>query len=373
MLDSMNTPETGSARVPTVRARSRSGGALLLVGLASAAIAASVVLFLLYRPIPTSLATAAAPSEVQLIAENLTDARSVDLTAKLGGESTLNAPGTGTVTRTSCEVGAELKSGSSTFMVGKTPWVNLHTDVPLWRDLSFDMKGDDVSALQRELARLGYAVTESGRFDWQTWVAWDKLVEAAGGDTEYGTLVLGQVIWMPAAKTQTVSCLVRLGQSTAQGEPLITLPTAVLSAAVKSYPSDLVPGDRKLVVDGVDIPVDKAGRLTADGLTLLAGTDTFAQYAQSPEESTLQAELVLTESVTVFPVPPAAVAMTGESSGCVAVPGAGPVAVSVVASKLGRSYITFPHGTDTTSNGDASESDVPDKVQARADKDLACS
>lgn len=298
--------------------RPRSGGAFVLIGLASAAVAASLVAFILYRPVPASLATAAEPSDVRLVAEELTDARSVELAAKLGEESSLRAPSTGTVTRSSCTAGAVLTSGSSTFTIGKEPLVNLYTDVPLWRDLSYGVEGDDVTALQRELARLGYAVTESGRFDWQTWVAWDKLVGSVDGETQYGTLALAQVVWMPAAETRAASCPVQLGQAAAQGEPLIALPTALLSAAVKSYPKDLVPGTRKLVVDGADIAIDENGQLTAEGTTALTGTDSFARYAQSPKDATLQAELVLTEAVTVFPVPPAAVAMTGDSAGCVA-------------------------------------------------------
>ncbi|MDJ1370255.1 peptidoglycan-binding domain-containing protein [Gulosibacter molinativorax] len=371
MPDVTADPTTGEGTVPAEtnrRTGPRLGATLLLLCLAMSAVVASIVSFALYRPIPASLAVAEEPTEVTLIAEEMTDTRSVDLSATLGEDTSINSPATGILTSTACGAGTAIRSGTSTFVVDRTLLVNLRTETPLWRDLAFDNSGTDVAALQRELSRLGYEVTETGRFDWQTWTAWDALVESLGGDTVYGELSLAQVLWLPAIEIMSDTCAIRLGQSVAQGEALVTLANPLLRAAVKSYPADLVPGERKLIVGATDIPIDESGQITSDGLAALAETDEFKRYAQSPDDSSLQADLVLVSSVTVYPVPPAAVAMTGENTGCVLFSASeadasaeDSIPVTVVASKLGRSYITFE------------QTPTSEAIAARAPRGSSCS
>lgn len=355
-------PDSGQAQQRTSRGgRFRPGATTFLLCLAAASIAASLVAFALYRPTPPSLAVAAAPSEAQLVAEELTDSRSVELSARLGEEASLASPASGTVTRSNCVAGESLASGTRTFIIDRTPLVNLHTETPLWRDLTFGTTGEDVAALQRELARLGYDVAESERFDWQTWVAWDALVEQVGGDTVYGELALSQVVWLPTTEIAVAACPIGLGQAITQGSPLVTLASPLLSASVKNIPIDLVPGARKLSVGDVDVAIDDDGQVTAEGLTALSGTEEFARFAQNPKDSTLQAELVLTEPVTVYPVPPAAVAMNSDTTGCVTPRSGPPIPVTIVSSKLGRSYITFETAPDAVA------------VEIPAPKGLTCS
>lgn len=364
----------GSHRNPgdaaSVRAPQRRGnGAVALLCLASAAVAAALIAFMLYQPLPASLATAAAPEWITLTEEELTDSRLVDLDLTFGEESTLRSPVTGLITGSGCSAGATIASGTTTFRVEKLPLVSLHTAIPLWRDLSFGVEGDDVAALQRELSRLGYLVTETERFDWQTWVAWDALAETLGGDTEYGSLALAQVLWLPEADTRVAACPLGLGHAATQGEPLVTLPRPLLAGAVTNYPTDLVPGARRLVVDAVDIEVDDVGQLSPAGLASLEGTDSFTTFSLSPDDAAPTAELVLADPVIVYPVPPAAVAMAGDTDGCVTLDtgddaadtAAVTVAVTVVASRLGRSYISFVDPTEAT------------RIQARADRGLTCS
>ncbi|WP_371030985.1 peptidoglycan-binding protein [Pseudoclavibacter sp. JSM 162008] len=332
-----------------------------LVIVATLAVAASLVAFSVFRPTPPGLATASVPSEVQLVAEELTDARAVELTAQLGDDASLPSPTSGTLTDSSCTAGGDLVSGGSSFKVGETPLVSLHTSTPLWRDLSYGLKGPDVTALQVALAGLGYDVSETDTFDWQTWSAWDDLVESMYGDTKQGELALAQVLWLPSATISVQSCPVPLGQTAAQGEALVDLANPLLSASVKSYPTDLVPGARKLTLEGVDVAIDEEGAVTPEGLSVLAGTNALAKYAASPDDASIQAELVLVGATTVYAVPPAAVAMTSETGGCVATPDGGSLQVAVVSSKLGRTYVSFP------------EPPTAAAVKAVAKKDLACS
>ena len=345
---SMQPTNAESTEPGAQRGRRRIGGAGVLLCVAVASVVAAVAAFALYRPVPPSLVVAATPAEIQLVPEELTDAREVELSAQLGAASSLIAPAAGAVTSSGCTPGARFVSGASDMVIEQTRLVNLFTTTPLWRDLAFGDKGDDVSALQHELTRLGFATEVTGRFDWQTWARWDDLVEARDGDTTHGELARGQVLWLPAAEVMVTACPVPLGNNATQGEALVTLATPLLAASVKTYPHDLAPGARKLVVgdgdgDGekTELAIDESGRLTAEGLSALMRTAAYAKYVQNPTDEVLQAELVLAAPVTVYPVPPSAVAMTSESEGCVAPVKGDPIAVTVVSSKLGRTFIAF--------------------------------
>lgn len=346
---------------PSLRHRSRWNPSIVLLCLATAAASAAVVAFAMYHPVPPSLAPAEEPSEVPLVAEDMTDARSVQLSVQVGDESSLTSPTNGTVTRSSCTPGGDLGSGVSTFTLDSTPLVNLHTGTPLWRSLEFGDQGDDVAALQREFARLGYVVSETARFDWQTWIAWDTMAESVGGDTTYGTLDLAQIVWLPTPGVTASACPLRLGQKATPGGALVSLPSALLAASVKTMPTDLLPGTRTLMVSDTAVAISENGALTADGLRALRDTEAYRNYAPDAEDAAIEGSLTLAEPLTAYAVPPAAVVMTGDTSGCVTPLDGDALAVTVVSSKLGRSYITF--------------ADAPkvDAVQARAPKDLVCS
>ena len=75
----------------------------------------------------------------------------------------------------------------------------------------------------------------------------------------------------------------------------------------------------------------------------------------------IQAELVLAGATTVYAVPPAAVAMTSETGGCVEAIDGGALPVTVVSSKLGRTYVSF------------AEPPTASSIEAVAAKDLTCS
>lgn len=317
---------------------------IVLLCVASACIALAVAAFVVYRPVPPSLETAPDPTTAPLVAEETADSRSVELRVELGEEAALLAPASGKITATSCAVGETITSGTSLITLDRAPLVNLHTVTPVWRDLGYGDKGDDVEALQAELARLGYSVSVSKRFDWQTWVAWDALVEKLGGDTDYGTFSLDQVVWLPEKSVTAATCPLRLGAPVSAGANLVGLPTPLLAAAVKEYPTDLVPGDRTLHVNDTPVAINETGQVTADGLAALADTAGYRRFLQSPSDATLTADLLLIEPLTVYAVPPAAVVLGADGTGCVALTQGDPAPVSVVSSRLGRSYVAFPSG-----------------------------
>ncbi|WP_029088609.1 hypothetical protein [Brevibacterium album] len=172
------------------------------------------------------------------------------------------------------------------------------------RDLAFGTKGADVEALQDELVRQGKSIEKSGWFDWATWNAYREIAMDAGITVDYGQLALNEVLWLPQAKTAAASCPIRLGQRVVAGDALASLPTPVLAASVKSWPTDLVPGERTLSVSGTELAISEDGRVTGDQvLAALAQTEAYMAYAANPEGGQVSGEPKLVEPITVYPVP----------------------------------------------------------------------
>lgn len=78
----------------------------------------------------------------------------------------------------------------------------LATATPMYRDLATGDKGDDVLALNNELARLGLpASAKSTTYTWNTSQGVKQLMSAAG-NTSDGSLPLTDVLWIPAASVR---------------------------------------------------------------------------------------------------------------------------------------------------------------------------
>jgi hypothetical protein len=86
-----------------------------------------------------------------------------------------------------------------------SPVVLLYGSVPDWRNLAEGVTGQDVSQLNHDLVRLGYAsssdITALGwdYYSWATAQAVQKLEEHIGVSSPPGSLALGQVVFEPEA------------------------------------------------------------------------------------------------------------------------------------------------------------------------------
>lgn len=93
-----------------------------------------------------------------------------------------------------------------------------------------------MTALQNELAALGYGGSRSGVFDWATWDAWRRLYAANAGTAtaaarvQQGAFSRALAVWLPA-QTMSVSCAASLG-STVTGDSTDSL-ACVLSSCYR--------------------------------------------------------------------------------------------------------------------------------------------
>ena len=292
---------------------------------------------------PASLATPTRSLDFPVGSAEFDDPRPVELSLSRGDDIALTVPASGRVTTSRCKAGVPMESGRSVLLVDGAPLVGLATAVPLWRDLSLGDEGEDVTALQTELARLGYPVDAEGPLRRAALRALRDLYEQAGEKTgALDRVAIDRIVWLPAPSTSLSECLTTVGSTVAAGDPVASVPGALESVAVAEPPAGLVPGDRVLVVDGTSVSVDAA--LSVSDPVALAqlsplpslqptNTDADAGHAGAPT-----AQLVLAAPQAVSVVPPSSVFGAVDGRGCVLSDGT-VRSVGVAGSQLGQTFV----------------------------------
>lgn len=297
--------------------------------------------------------TVAAPAEVvpgeawfPVVLEEFADSRGISASLEVPDPQVLVVGASGRVTASSCTAGGTVASGSVVAAVDGAPVVALATTVPLWRDLFTGARGDDVAALQRELNRLGEALTVDGRFGAGTAAAVDRVWGRGGAGDPDGVVSVGHTMWLPAASVTVGTCEVLVGQWVDGSGPFATVARTATAVRLGSLPADVVGGARTVSYGGVTVPVEEPSLITSpEMMAAMMASDTFRVWSVDPGlvSLTFTVDYALADPVMVAVVPPAAVGGTG---GPVCVQARdGTVPVRVVASQLGRTFVMFDGAT----------------------------
>lgn len=334
----------GTARKSRVSGPVASLAILVLLVVIAVSMVAGVFLFT--DATPSSLQSSKPVTAAPISQRDFVDKWTVDVSLSLGADSKITSPTSGLVTSLSCQVGGSFASGQSSVSLDGAPLVNLATSIPLWRDLDWGATGADVQALQAELTRLGYDVAEDGdRAGNATFAAFSALVEKNGGDANlHGTIQSMRVLWLPAVEATVKTCAAATGAPLAAGDEIAGLPGTLTRAQITKTPKDAVAGERVLMIDDQQVPVDEEGAVTdTELLAQVAASSAFAQAVQS-KATTLSAGWALKKPLKVFVVPPSALYALDGQTGCV-LSGERPFQVDVVGSELGQSFVTFGKST----------------------------
>jgi len=125
-----------------------------------------------------------------------------------GGSASATAAGSGPGASTFTwlpSAGQTIRQGQTIYQVSGSPVVLLYGNVPAYRDLSDGMTGADVTELNTDLVRLGYATAAAlgPRSGWDYFSSETayalELLQAHLGLTQTGTLPLGQAVFLPGA------------------------------------------------------------------------------------------------------------------------------------------------------------------------------
>ena len=148
---------------------------------------------------------APAPATAAVTRQDLSATTPVTATLGYAGSYTVRGQGGGTLTWLP-PAGQVIRQGQALYKTGNgSPVVLLYGSVPAWRTLDEGITGHDVTQLNHDLVKLGYA----GRADivalgwdyysWETAYGVQRLEDHLGVSSPPGSLSLGQVVFEPAA------------------------------------------------------------------------------------------------------------------------------------------------------------------------------
>jgi hypothetical protein len=146
--------------------------------------------------------------------------------------------------------GQVISQGQVLYLVNDSPVVLLYGSTPAYRTLSAGATGADVAELNADLVALGYATSAqlsptSASFGSATTTALEEL-QAALGETQQGTLALGQAVFEPTAlRVTTLSAQLGGSAQTGQTVTQATSTTREVQVALDaSQQTDVAVGDK---------------------------------------------------------------------------------------------------------------------------------
>ncbi|WP_369961918.1 peptidoglycan-binding protein [Leifsonia sp. EB34] len=323
-----------------------------IVGVAAilaASVAGALVALWVPLPEPSALSTPQPNTTVLVTERAFADERQAQLQVTTGPVRAVVSPRQGRLTSLSCRSGGRLESGSAFASIDGDRVVALATAVPLWRELRSGDRGEDVRALQAELARLGQPVRPDGIMGRETIRAAAAIRGAESNRAESPeTVDPAHFSWIPEPEVTVGECSGIVGAPVAEGDVLVGLSVAVLSARLTTTPASAAPGARVVRVGSLEVPVDSDGAVTdARGLASIGSAPEFLSAAAGAGDDTaIPVQWSLTEPVTALVVPPSALWDVRDGSACVmpAEKSGSPLEVEVLGSELGQSFVRPAEG-----------------------------
>lgn len=295
-------------------------------------------------PIPDVIALPPGPGIVDVTPREFDDLRTVAATSKLSKSSDYTTQAAGIVRGSACKLGLKIVSGDSLLTVDGLPIVALHLDKPLWRTLERGVRGDDVADLQRELRRLGFAprsvpdAKNEGVYSAATATQVAALWKSVGVDKQ-SDMPADRIIWLPSKSATVATCPVAVGAQITPGSVVFTTGGKLQSLAL-TLPEETQRGKRIAVLDETTAPIDDGGKIVDPAfLAAFEKSWTYKQWLEDSSAARLTVESHLTTATTVVAIPPSALYSVVPGSACVVSEGK-PVAVQIVASELGQTFIT---------------------------------
>ncbi len=237
----------------------------------------------------------------------------LDGTVGFGDETPLVLPIEGTLTSLP-EPGTVIDHGSVIAAVDDQPVIAIRSDATLWRDLGPSVEdGDDVLAIERMLAQLGYAaeydVTVDGDWTDATTNAVEAFQEDHGQDDD-GEITRGEIVFIPGAlRVADVGGV--LGQPASEAGITVTATDPTINVQLEVADATLLAAGDGVTVelpDGTTVPgtVVSIGEASTDesGATTIPVEVTVEGGVELPTGSPVDVlvEIVAAEDVLAVPV-----------------------------------------------------------------------
>jgi peptidoglycan hydrolase-like protein with peptidoglycan-binding domain len=247
------------------------------------------------------------PATTQVTRATLTQTERVSGTLGYGTATTVaaRAAGAGTITWLPA-VGAVVTRGQPMYKVDERPVVLLYGATPLYRPLTVDVEGADVTLLEENLRALGYTgFTVDDEFTSSTATAVKAWQEKLGLD-ETGVVTTGQVV--VAAGALRVASLAAAAGGSAGGPVLAyTGTTRVVTVALDVAKQHLV---RKGLSATVTLPDGKTVPGTVASVGTVASTSTSGSGNQQSSTTTIEVVVTVTDQAALGTLDAAPVDLT---------------------------------------------------------------
>jgi len=316
------------------------------------AVTAAFALAMSWRPAPDSLSVAQIdPGTIVVQRQPYDDSRDVDLVPTQGAAAKLLATASGILTSSKCRPGAAVESGKPVAVIGNRRVVALATKIPPYRTITVGTSGTDVRSLRNEFTRLkrltnGKPLTTPA--DAQLIATARHLSGLDADSTETASdasLPPGAFAWMPTSTGKLATCDLPVGAKVSAGTPLSTLSAPLTELVISAPPADAAAGPRLLELAPVTVKLADSRITEASDLARLMKTPAWEAYELSSGQVPLVGQWKLSEPIQVASLPAASLLTAGASKvsdkACVSTHGR-PVPVTIVASSLGRTLVTFP-------------------------------
>jgi hypothetical protein len=211
---------------------------------------------------PTSTAT--------VTRQNLSSQVQVDATLGYASDYDIVNQAQGILT-TVPQVGQVISEGQVVYEVSTEPVVLLYGQTPAYRNLSEDMIGPDVAALDADLVALGYVTSAELPAGTDTFSYWTQVgvedLQVALGETVTGTLSLGQAVFLPSAARITDTSAAPLGAQAPPGQPILKATSTTRVVTV-----DLDASQQSKVAVGDEVTIALPNNQSTPGVVSAVGT-----------------------------------------------------------------------------------------------------
>lgn len=328
--------------MPLTRRRGREIALGVVGAVCAMAIGAIAFAFIIHPSPPPSLGASVDVEEVPVTQQEFRDDRGATLIVTRGPDVELRIRTGGLITDTTCESGGALTSGTSAFQVDGRPVVNLHTSVPLWRELSVGDAGEDVRALETGLRQLGIEIRDDATLQWSDVAALRSVFAKAGADADFDTVSPSRIIWLPARDVRVAQCVNAVGAAVASEDVVATIDGSA-TVAVMGLAAERLPGPRELLLDDVTVALDDALVPDAEAVAALLATSAYESAARESSDGSpvsVPVDVRLVAAVTVAALVPASVTSDPDGKACVMGDGE-QIPVRIVSSEMGRTLVQF--------------------------------
>lgn len=304
--------------------------------------------FVFPKPVPANLTAAPDSTTVAVQTISFDDTQLATAQFQIGDAYPLIVHIQGQITASQCQKGNRVNSGQIIAYIDNMPIIALHTAIPLYRDVSLGIAGDDITSLQHELVRLGKLSDRyvEGVYDDATHRAvLDLFTNENNAQYSAEELPCENIVWIPDTHIVLSSWQAQTGTYVTPESQIGTSRARLDSITVSNINNLDLAQYQATIYDVTTQQIHEDGHI--DDTNFLEQVSQTTQYSELLNSLTqgavAQAQVTLqrTEAVEALQVPPTVLFGVGSGTGCIMDSQNNIHRVQIISSTLGSSILTL--------------------------------